>query len=293
LTSVAAAGAGILVGSSLVATRSVIDQTTPLSLALLRYLIGFCVLLPALVLTAPLVRIQRSDLLRIAALGVAQFGILITLLNYALESVPAARAALIFATLPLLAMIMAWALRLEPLTAAKTAGVLLTVAGVGLALGDKVVQPTSAREAGWLGELAVFGSAVIGAACSVAYGPYLRRYPALSVSAIAMLAAVAFLAVLAAVEGSFTTLPSLTAGGWLAVLFIGASSGLGYFLWLWALRRGTPTRVTVFLSLSPITAVVLGALFLDETVTWLTLAGLGCVVLGLRAASSARRLTVM
>jgi drug/metabolite transporter (DMT)-like permease len=291
VTSAAAAATGILVGSAIVATRFVIDQSTPLSLALLRYLIGFCVLLPALLSARSIGRIRRGDVLPIGLLGIAQFGILIALLNYALQFVPAARAALIFATLPLLAMIMAWALRLEPPSVRQSAGVVLTILGVGLALGERAVQPLAAGEASWLGELAAFGSALTGAACSVLYGPYLRRYPTLSVSAMAMLAAVMFLAVLAAGEGFFNALPRFTAGGWLAVLFIGAASGIGYFLWLWALRRGTPTRVTVFLALSPITAAGLGALVLDERVTLLTVAGVACVALGLAAASSDNRLT--
>ncbi len=111
---------------------------------------------------------------------------------------------------------------------------------MGLPLGEKALQPAAAAESGWLGELAVFGSAVTGAACSVLYRPYLRRYPTLPVSANAMLAAIGFLAVLAAGEGFFAAFPRFTAGGWLAVLFIGASSGLGYFLWLWALSPGHP-----------------------------------------------------
>lgn len=289
MTNAAAAATGILVGTAIVATRFVIDQTTPLSLALLRYLIGFCVLLPAVLLAAH-VQIRRRDMLPIGLLGIAQFGILIVLLNYALELIPAARAALIFATLPLLTMVIAWALRLEPLSVAKTTGVLLTVIGVGLALGEKAPQPTAAYESGWLGELAVFGSALTGAACSVLYRPYLRRYPALPVSAIAMLAAIGFLAVLAAGEGSFDAMPRVTADGWLAILFIGIASGVGYFLWLWALSRGTPTRVTVFLALSPVTAAVLGVLFLGEGVTLLTVSGLACVAFGLWAASTGERI---
>ena len=39
---VAATASGILVGSAMVATRFVIGQTAPASLALLRYLIVFC-----------------------------------------------------------------------------------------------------------------------------------------------------------------------------------------------------------------------------------------------------------
>jgi drug/metabolite transporter (DMT)-like permease len=68
------------------------------------------------------------------------------------------------------------------------------------------------------------------------------------------------------------------------VIFIGVSSGVFFFLWLWALERTTATKVTVFLALSPITAAGLGALLLGEPLTLPLLAGLVCVVLGLGVA---------
>lgn len=67
----------------------------------------------------------------------------------------------------------------------------------------------------------------------------------------------------------------------LAVVFIGTSSGIGYYLWLWALTHATPTRVTAFLALSPITAAGLGSLLLTEPISAMVVLGLGCVVLGL------------
>ena len=82
-----------------------------------------------------------------------------------------------------------------------------------------------------------------------------------------MLASVVFLAGPAGLEGLFTRWTRLDPQGWMAVLLIGLSSGIGYILWLWALKHTTPTRVTVFLSLSPITASLLGALILGETFT--------------------------
>ena len=72
----AAAVTGILVGAAMVATRFVIDQTSPVSLALLRYSIGSCCLLPP-VLRAARVRFERRDLVPIGLLGITQFGILI------------------------------------------------------------------------------------------------------------------------------------------------------------------------------------------------------------------------
>ena len=109
LPAAAAAATGVLVGAAIVATRFVIDQTSPASLALLRYSIGFCCLLPP-GLMSPRVRFERRDLLPIGLLGVTQFGILIALLNYALQFISSARAALIFATFPLLTMLLAAAL---------------------------------------------------------------------------------------------------------------------------------------------------------------------------------------
>jgi drug/metabolite transporter (DMT)-like permease len=275
----AAAATGILVGSAMVATRFVIDQTAPASLALFRYTIGFCCLLPPVILSGR-VSLERRDLLPIGLLGITQFGILIALLNYSLQFIPSARAALIFATMPFMTMALAAVLGHEKFTWSKTLGVLLTVAGVGFAVGEKSIQ-RAGEASGWIGELAVFGSTLSGAVCSVLYRPYLRKYPTLPVSALAMLASVGFLAVLAAGEGFFNSLPQFTGFGWLAVLFIGVNSGIGYYLWLWALNHTSPTKVTVFLALSPITATILGALLLGEDISLMSFLGLVFVALGL------------
>lgn len=274
----AAAAASFLVGSAMVATRFVVDQTGPASLALLRYAIGFGCLLPTVLLAGHRAKFERRDLAPIAALGIVQFGVLIALLNYGLRLIPAARAAMIFATLPLLTLVVAAALGREALSAAKLAGVALTVVGVGVALGEKVFEGGAEV---WTGELAVFASALAGAVCSVLYRPYLRKYPTLPVGAVAMLASVGFLAVPAAGEGFFGRLPRFTPGGWLAIVFIGVGSGVGYFLWLWALNHTSPTRVTAFLALSPITAAALGAWLLGEPVSPGAALGLVSVVSGL------------
>lgn len=276
----AAAATGIQVGSAMVATRLVVDQAGPASLALLRYGIGVCCLLPAVLLTRSRARFAPRDLAPIALLGITQFGILIALLNYGLRSVPSGRAALIFATFPLLTSLVAAALGRERLTPVKLTGVLLTILGVGLALGEKTLDRGAGGEA-WLGELAVFASALCGAVCSVLYRPYLEKYPTLPVSAFAMLAAIAFLAPLAAGEGFFANRPDFTPGGWLAIAFIGLGSGGGYYLWLWALSRATPTRVTAFLALSPVTAAALGGWLLSESVSPLSALGLVAVAGGL------------
>jgi drug/metabolite transporter (DMT)-like permease len=274
----AAAATGMQVGAAMVATRFVVAAMGPATLALLRYAIGFLCLLPVL-MAGPRVRFARRDLLPIALLGIGQFGILIALLNVGLRFIPSGRAALIFSTFPLMTMLIAAALGQERLTAAKTFGVLLTIVGVGLALGERAVV---AGGGSWIGEAAVGASALTGAVCSVLYRPYLRRYSPLAVSTLAMLASVVFLVALAGgTEALFAAPPRLSGAGWLAVLFIGVGSGAGYFLWLWALRHAPATEVTVFLALSPLTAMGLGAVWLGEGVSVGAVVGLGAVAVGL------------
>ena len=280
LPTLAALATGIQVGSAMVATRVVVDQIGPASLALLRYAIGFACLLPAALLTWR-AGFARRDVLPIALLGIGQFGVLIALLNWGLARVPSARAALIFALTPLLAMLLSATVGHERLTGLKCAGVLLSVGGVAAALGERAVH---GGPSGWAGEAAVLASALTAATCSVLYRPYLRKYPALPVGALAMLASVAFLALLATGEGFFAAPPRLTARGWLAVAFIGVGSGAGYLWWLWALARAPVTRVTVCLALSPLTAMALGAVALGEPVSGHAALGLVAVVLGLALA---------
>jgi drug/metabolite transporter (DMT)-like permease len=285
LASLAAAGVGIQVGAAIVATRFVIDQTQPGSLAFLRYGIGALCLLPPLMASAR-VSFAKQDLLPLSLLGITQFGIVVTLLNYALQFMSSARAALIFATLPLQAMLLAALLGYERLTLAKSLGVVLTIMGVGVVLSERVFDQGMSQ--GWRGDMAVALSAFAAAACSVLYRPYLQRYPTLQVSSLAMLASVVFLAFLAASEGFFKAVPHFTPAGWFAVFFIGVGSGLGYYLWLWALSHATPTKVTIFLALNPLTAAGSGAFFLGEKLTVSLLIGLIFVVFGLGLAHLGR-----
>lgn len=182
--------------------------------------------------------------------------------------------------MPLMTLLLAAALHGERPTVGRTLGTLLTIAGVAAVLGEAGVRPGSGERA-WLGKGAALASALTGALCSVLYRPYLDRYRTLPVSVVAMAASVVVFGLLAAGEGFFVRAPSLSVGEWLAVVFIGASSAVGYLAWLWALGRAAPTNVAVFLALSPPTAAVLGGLLLGEPITLAVLLGVALVAAGL------------
>jgi drug/metabolite transporter (DMT)-like permease len=274
----AAAVTGVQVGAALVASRFVIHDIGPASLAFLRYAIAVLCLAPFVIAGGP-VRFAPRDLLAVMGLGIVQFGILIALLNLGLQFISSTRAALLFSTFPLMTMVIAAFLGRERLTGVKTAGVLLTIIGVAVAFGERLIAGNGTSDV--LGALLVIAAALCGAVSSVLYRPYLSRYPTLPIGAWAMMASVVFLAGPAGLEGLFTQETHLNQRGWIVVLLIGLSSGVGYVLWLWALKHTTPTRVTIFLSLSPVTASLLGALILNELFTLGVFLGLAGVVGGL------------
>ena len=295
----AAAATGIQVGAAIVATRFVANEVPPLTLAMLRYLIGFLCLAPfawqhfcqfrhtrqSFSATKLEATRFRRDLLVMAALGIGQFAVLIALLNWGLRLIGAAQAALVFSLFPLLTLLLSAALGREHLRFKLVMGVLLSVTGVGVSLWPKLQDASMAglgtSHIGYLGELAVLAAAGVGALCSVLYRPYLQRYPTVPVSAFAMLASVVFLAVFALTENWPMLVTAMTLGTWAVVAFIGLSSGVGYFWWLYALKHESPTRATVFLALNPVTAAFLGYFLLGEPLTGWTLSAIGLIGLGL------------
>ena len=72
-------------------------------------------------------------------------------------------------------------------------------------------------------------------------------------------------------------------------MFIGLSSGIGYVGWLWALRHAPASRVTLFLALSPLTSLALGAWWLHEPTPARLWLALGLVGAGLAVAQDRGR----
>lgn len=282
LALLAAAATGVQVGAAMVATRPLLRELGPATLACLRYALALACLLawvrPAAL--RPLRRWPWREMAAVAALGVLQFGLLIALLNAGLRTVTAGLGALLFTTFPVLTLVVAASLGREPWSGRALLGMGLAVAGVGVALGVGWADVPGGAGAG-VGVACVLAAALCGAVCSVLYRPLLQRHPSRLVAVVAMSASVLVLAPAALLEGMGTALPALSATGWGWLAFIGVSSGVGYALWLWALSELPATRVTIFLALAPLTAMALGAAWLGEPLGWAAGAGLALVLAGL------------
>jgi drug/metabolite transporter (DMT)-like permease len=279
--------AGIIVGVAVVLTRYAQQEATPETLALLRYGIGVLCMIPIVIFAAK-TRFRRADILPIAILGIFQFAILILLLNHSLNYISSARATLVFSTLPLQTMIIAALMGKERLIFQKTFGILITLAGLTIAEWPNLVSATAASDDNWIGISLAATSALCGALCSIFYKPYLSRYPTTMISSFAMFASVLFLFAYNLPTDAFRQIPTYSSNIWIAIIAVGACSALGYFTWLWGLKHLTATTVTMFLCLGPVTATLLGAVFLNEAVTLPFAVGLCVVIIGIITALSAK-----
>ena len=273
----------ILGGTAAAVTRYLVGDADPITLAILRWGIGFLCVLPA----ALLLRVrwpQRSDWLAVAALGLCFFGVFFVLYNIAMAYTTAARASLALSTLPLQTMLVGALLGIEPLTARKSAGVGIAVLGVFAALASGL---SAAPVGAWRGELIMTGAVLCMAFYNVWSRPFIQRSSALGFLAVGMGSGAAALILVGALTGRIAILTTFGAPQWLAGIYLGVGGGaLAFILWVLALQRATPTRVATTMTVNPIAAGLLATQLVGEPFTLNLVIGLVAVFAGIWLATT-------
>ncbi|HMK67089.1 MAG TPA: DMT family transporter [Stellaceae bacterium] len=274
-------------GTNTAVTRFAIGSTDPITLACLRFGLGFLFLLPAaLALRARWPR--GRDWIGVAALGILFFAIFMSTFNLALRYTTAARGALALATLPLLTMIVGALLRIEPLTVRKTTGVVIAIGGVAVAL---MTGLATAPEGAWHGDLLMIAGAFCMALYNVWSRPFIARSSALGFVVVGMGAGSACLLAFALASGGLAASGGFGRPQWIAVLYLAIfGAALTFFLWVYALRHTTPTRVASTITINPVTAALLAAPLIGEPLGFNLLVGILGVALGIAIATTTKPL---
>jgi drug/metabolite transporter (DMT)-like permease len=273
-------------GTSIGATRYLVHAIDPLAIGSFRFGIGFLFLLPLASLQGG-VWPSRPDWAGVAGLGVLYFALFPILFNASLIFTTAARGALALSTLPLLTMLVGAALGSEALTARKTVGVLIAMGGVAVALLSGLA---TAPAGAWRGDLLMVAASLCMALYSIWSKPFIGRSGAVPFTAMAMGVGAVCLILISLGRGSFTPVAAFGPAQWGAAFYLGAfGAALTFYLWAFALERTTPTRVAISVTVNPITASLVGALLLDEPLSWNLLAGIAAVFAGIWIATTAGR----
>jgi len=264
----------LLWGAAYLFTRAAVPAFGPAALVALRLGLAALLLLPLMVWRGGLPAL-RAHPLQLLVLGLPLTALPFLMLSYASLHITAGLVAVLNATAPLFAALLAHFLLKERLGPWRAAGLLIGFAGVALLMWGS----TSFKSGdGLIAVLAVLACSLIWA-CSAHYA---RRYLA-GVDAMVITVGSLLAASLATAPFAWGSWPvhDPSPRAWAEVAFLGvASSGMGFLLYFRLLRRIGAVRAMSVTFLNPVVAMISAAWYLGEGVTLQTMAGGAVVLLG-------------
>ena len=272
-------------GGTFVAGRYLAGGLSPLLAASLRFLLASVALLLFIRMArTPLVRPSVRQWLQLLLLGF--FGIFFYNLCffYGLHFINASRASLIVALNPAVIGLASWLLFKERLNRAKVVGIAICMAGASMVIVSRDPQLLAGGADTWLGDLLIFGC-VLGWGVYSLFSKELNQTlgPVQTVTYSILLGTVMlWMTCIMRGEVSVTAIAHLGAQQWLSLLYLGVlGSALAYIGYYDGIRKIGATRSGVFIALNPLTAVILGALLLDEPLTLAMCLGGGLILAGI------------
>ena len=262
-------------GSTYIVTTEFLANYSPLTVAMLRAL-------PAGLLLLLIVRQLPSGIwwARIFLLGALNISFFLSMLFISAYRLPGGVAATVASTQPLMVVFLAYAVLASPIRLVSVLAALVGAVGVALL----VLTPTAALDAiGIVAGLAGAAAMACGTVLSRKWQPpvSLFTFTAWQLTAGGLLLVPVVLVFEPAIPVPTTS--NLLGLAWLGL--VGAA--LTYALWFRGIARLAPSIVSSLLLLSPVTAVLLGWLVLDQSLTALQIIGvllvIGSIWLGQRA----------
>ncbi len=269
-------------GSSYLFIKIGVETLPPLSLVLLRVLVGFAILVAAVAITrTPLPR-DPGTIAHLAVLGAVNIAIPFWLIGWAEQHIDSGLTGILQSTAPFFTLVLAATfIHDEHITRGRLAGIGLGFLGILVLSAENLADVGSALGAArLLGELAVVGASF----CYSVGNTYARRNLrdtrplVLSLGQVGW--SVVFVALLAFAFDGGVTLPAVPQAV-LSVVWLGAvGTGFAYIVFFSLLRGWGPTRASLVAYLLPIVAVILGVVVLGESIDLLFVGGAALIVAG-------------
>ena len=271
-----ALGAMLFWGLSFVSSKAILNTGfPPMTMVFLRFLIASIVLIPLQRRLDPAFRLQKQD--RLFLLLSALFGIFFYFLceSRGIKYTSASNAALITAVIPALTVGAEYLLFKNSVRWFQAVGIALSIVGVYF-----VVQRTPGHyDRALLGNLLMFGACL----SWVAYNMFSRNLHkglrGVNLITFQSMIGALLLFPIALSEMRSWSLGSLTV--WLNLAYLGVvCTALSFFLYLYALARLGPVRVTSFINLLPVVTVAGGMAILGERLLPAQMIGGGLIIFG-------------
>ncbi|HEX8144018.1 MAG TPA: EamA family transporter [Pyrinomonadaceae bacterium] len=267
-------------GSTWLFIKIGLKDLPPVSFAGIRFVISSLILLSIVRLRGRPVPRARRDWALMAATGLLSFGLNYGLLFWGEQYISSGLAALLQTTIPAFGLLIAHLhLPAERLTLAKVCGVALGVFGVGVIFSNQLSVE---------GTMALWGSAaIVLGAFAVAYSNVLVKAwgghidPPMLASGQMIFGLVPLLVVGILIEGNplrFQWTPMAFVS---LIYLVLIGSVVAFLLYYWLVRHMDVTKTMLISLVTPLIAVTLGMLVLDEKLSWRTVLGGACIMAGI------------
>ena len=264
--------------------RILVQRVHPLQIGAVTLVSGFIGILIYLIATGRVKKIFKlsyRDILISMGLGVFGFFFYQILTFSALARIPASiNAVLVSINVVFIAILAALILK-ERVGAVRIAGIILAVAGVVLVTFNNGFSfGNGAGEINLLGCAFSLMAALSAALYSVIGKKVIKSNDPLIIAALAIFSGAVLLTILTASTVGFS---DVFLAGWptfLIMVFLGITMiGIAYPLWFVCLKKFPVSQISIFIYLTPIFAVILSLLILNERFSWLFWIG-GALILG-------------
>ncbi|MGB6647384.1 MAG: DMT family transporter [Bacteroidota bacterium] len=263
-------------GTHLVA-KVVVVEVDAFVLTLVRSLIATVGMGLILLAAGRRISIRKEDyplvlLLSFLAVPVNQFLFLV-----GIRYTTASNAALLYATTPILVLLISRWLLKERLTRRKVTGVVLGFLGVMVVIFERGVDASLNNVTG---NLIIYVAVIAWGLYTVLGKRLVHRYGPIHATSITLILGTVLFLPIGLIPTTQFAFGSLSGSGWLQILYLGLiTSVVAYMLWYYALGRIEAGKVALFTYLQPILTTIMAVILLGQDVTPAFLIG-GTVALG-------------
>jgi drug/metabolite transporter (DMT)-like permease len=264
-------------GGTFIAGRLISPDIEPMASSAFRFLIASGVLLISMFWMGGLKPLTLKQGVTICFLGFVGIFMYNVFFFKGLQLIPASRASLIVAINPAMIALASFFFLRERLTLINVFGLILSLVGVSFIVG----QGSLVVDGFGLGDLSILMCVVSWVCYTVFSKTISSEIGAFHTVTYSILFGTGLLVMGCWVTGVDMSLKRVSDVDWIAYVYLGGfGSALAYILYYQGIQALGATRSGVFIGLSPLTAVLIGVIWLEETMTVFQIVGGFLVITG-------------
>lgn len=222
-------------------------------------------------------KIDKKDYKKISFISIFGFFIFQWLYAVGLKKTMASNASIIMGTLPILVLILNVILGIEKLTFKRVSSIVISFVGIIFVIISS--DGFSFGGQNFIGNMIILVSAMGYTIYTVFSKDLVRKYPAIQITTIAITISTFLMMFVVKFNIDFSVIDFRL---FISLVYTGIiTTFIANYLWTWALKRSSSTRVALYNNLNPVFTVFFAYFILGESINVYTIVGILAILTGL------------